>query len=131
MYLKEDVAPHLTPHAVCCHARTVAVNNKFSEVLTDELRLEVVITHHLKVGIKGDKDHLLRKVLLNVGGRTLIRSLTAWDQCRLTAELLKALSTPERHNEIELALVHQQASRVGQYDARRALLGEVIDHYII
>ena len=113
MYLKEYVAPHLTPHAVCRHAGAIAVVNKLSEVLTDELRLEVVIAHHLKVGIKGDEDHLLRKVLLDIGGGPLIRRLTAWDQGRLTAELLKALATPERHNEIKLALVHQQAARIG------------------
>ena len=131
MYLKEHVASHLTAHAICRHAGTITVDNKLSKVLTDELRLEVVIPHHLKVGIKGDEDNLLRKVLLDVGGGSLIRSLTAWDQGRLTTELLKALTTPERHDKIELAIVHQQASRISQYDAGRALLREVVDHYIV
>ena len=131
MDLKEHITPHLPTHTVYCHTGTVAIDNKLSKVLTYELRLEVVIAHHLKVCIKGNEDHLLRKVLLNIGGWSLIRRLTAWDQRRLTTELLKAFTTPERHDEIELALVHQQASRVGQYDARRVLLREVIDHYIV
>ena len=113
MYIKEYVAPHLTPHTIGRHAGTIAVVNEFSKVLADELGLEVVIAHHLKVGIKGDEDHLFRKVLLNVGGGTLIRSLAAGDQRRLTTELLEALTTPERHNKVELAVVHQQASRIG------------------